>query len=282
MTCTRCGAAFNLPPSRVKRGAGKFCGKTCYAAHQRENPHTSRGKVARPAITVQCEHCGEDFKTSGSRPRRFCSTLCASAGRQVTKTCATCGKEFTVPRSNADRYTNCSADCRYPDVRYAPCQACGKTFRVSRDGHTHCSEECRRPAVIVACLTCGKERRIIPAQRTRFCSVRCYRMHTGETEPETRVREALESLGLEFIQEAAIPGWPGPVDFLIPSTRLVIEVDGAYWHAKSADRDARKGAYLRTRGYTVVRLGDDPFYGPLSDHMVSMVGAAVSGVEQLA
>ncbi|HLR97646.1 MAG TPA: DUF559 domain-containing protein [Jiangellaceae bacterium] len=109
----------------------------------------------------------------------------------------------------------------------------------------------------------------------RFCSVRCYRMHTGETVPERNVRLALERLSVAFVQEAAIDGWRGLVDFLLTDLNVALEVDEPYWHDKVADRDARKNAFLAERGFTVVRLVATPFYGDFTDPMIGLVAAEI-------
>ena len=128
----------------------------------------------------------------------------------------------------------------------------------------------------MTCLTCGGEARVVPSSRARFCSVACYRKHTGETEPESNVRRCLDRLGLSFIQECAIRGWQGPVDFVIPSGNIALEVDEPYWHDRVKDRDTRKNLFLQSRGYTVIRLLATPFYGPLTDDMLSAISAALS------
>jgi len=50
--------------------------------------------------------------------------------------------------------------------------------------------------------------------------------------------------------------WCYYLDFYIPQWNLVIEVDGAYWHrtSKEKQRDARKDKRLANLGLTVKRL----------------------------
>jgi G:T-mismatch repair DNA endonuclease (very short patch repair protein) len=53
----------------------------------------------------------------------------------------------------------------------------------------------------------------------------------SDTKPERAVRAKLESLHVEFQAQAVIDGDPYHVwDFAIPSQRVLIEVDGCYWH----------------------------------------------------
>jgi very-short-patch-repair endonuclease len=46
------------------------------------------------------------------------------------------------------------------------------------------------------------------------------------------------------------------VDFVAPSARLVVEVDGGY-HARRVTADARRDRVLRRLGYRVLRLDAD-------------------------
>lgn len=185
-----------------------------------------------------------------------------------------------MPPSAADRQTYCSRACSNPNTEYRPCARCGTIFRVAQAGHTHCSEACRRPAIMLDCVMCEKPFRICPWQQgaTRFCSVRCYRRHTGETVPEGNVRRSLETLGVPYEQEAVVQGWHGPVDFLLGGP-TAIEVDEPYWHAKTAARDAKKTLHMQGLGWLVIRLVATPFYGAFKPVMVDIVRSALAVAE---
>lgn len=280
-TCERCSTHFQIPAAWARQGRGRFCGRDCYTAYQREHPHGDRGKAAaRPRVERACPSCGKTFRASASRPRTYCSRPCYARAAQVDKVCARCGRSFSIPRNNADRYNHCSIGCARAGVTYRACVRCGKVFTAKRADNAHCSEECRRPPVNACCLTCGEVFRVQPAraEAIRFCSVRCYRRHTGETVPESNVRRALDALGITYGQEVAVPGWQGPVDF-VTAGRVAIEVDEPYWHARTAGRDARKTLHLQGLGYVVVRLVATPFYGPFAAPMVDAVRAALAVAE---
>jgi len=68
---------------------------------------------------------------------------------------------------------------------------------------------------------------------------------------EARAREALGSLRIEFVQEAKVGRYS--VDFLLPTMRIALEVDGAYWH-RIPEKDARKDAFLVKHGWRVLRI----------------------------
>jgi very-short-patch-repair endonuclease len=73
---------------------------------------------------------------------------------------------------------------------------------------------------------------------------------------ELAVRRALQArvAAVTFREQYRIG--PYRADFYLPSFRLVIEADGAAWHTKPGQRarDARRDAYMRSRGYRVARL----------------------------
>jgi very-short-patch-repair endonuclease len=133
------------------------------------------------------------------------------------------------------------------------------------------------------CLTCGKVFRTVPAYDKQFCSVRCYRRHTGETIPESNARRTLENIGIRFLQEHAFVGLWGPVDFFLPDLGTIIEIDGVYWHQlkEVRERDARKSLWLQSRGYKVIRLPDTPFYGELTSSMIDFVRGALGLTDKM-
>lgn len=58
------------------------------------------------------------------------------------------------------------------------------------------------------------------------------------------------------------------VDFLIPSERLAIEVDGRFWHRDMAERDIRKSELLAAAGWQPVRLREAPLRPLIDDDCV--------------
>lgn len=71
-----------------------------------------------------------------------------------------------------------------------------------------------------------------------------------ETDIERLMREALGTVGLEFVTQFHIGRfW---ADFAIPSAHLIIEVDGAYWHDEAHDR--QRDAWLTKHGWRVLRF----------------------------
>ena len=207
-----------------------------------------------------CPQCNLRFYLVPMRVKRgetFCSHQCRYAFAKTQKVCPVCGKTFTVNKSQAHKYTVCSRQCRTTDTKYFNCERCGKQSFVhhTRNGH-FCSEECRRPPILINCQTCGKQFRARPSYLEKgrcFCNFSCYRRFNGETQPETQVREILDSLKVNYIQEAKMGRYS--IDFLIPNLRVALEIDGVYWHQDKA-RDQRKTNFLESRDWKVVRVTD--------------------------
>lgn len=207
-----------------------------------------------------CPQCGKEFYLQPSRVKRgerYCSHACQLAAvPKVDKICPVCGKQFTIFKSIADRYTVCSIECRHANVQRSICKRCGKEFRTSekRYARHYCSEECRRPPNYQTCRNCGKQIRVEPADTDRqFCSFSCYRTFQGETLPEKQVRQTLDVLNIKYIQEAQMGRYS--VDFLLVDLRIALEIDGVYWH-QNIKRDTRKTNYLQSKGWNVIRISD--------------------------
>ncbi len=79
-------------------------------------------------------------------------------------------------------------------------------------------------------------------------------------------------LGVAFHRQVLI-GNRYIVDFLAPTIKLVVEVDGLY-HARRAVADARRERYLARCGYRVLRLDADSVLSRLAE-AVARVRAAV-------
>lgn len=80
-------------------------------------------------------------------------------------------------------------------------------------------------------------------------------------------------LGVGFRRQAPIGNYIA--DFVAPSARLVVEVDGGY-HAQRARADARRDRDLGRLGYRVLRLDAAMVQHQLAD-AVALVRAALAG-----
>ena len=80
-----------------------------------------------------------------------------------------------------------------------------------------------------------------------------HRMRLGPSEPERVLWQALRccQLGVQFRRQVVVHGFI--VDFLAPSARLVVEVDGAH-HTRQRGADKRRDRALAAAGLSVLRL----------------------------
>jgi very-short-patch-repair endonuclease len=80
-----------------------------------------------------------------------------------------------------------------------------------------------------------------------------HRLRQAPTDSEARLWRAIRSsqLGVAFRRQVPVLGFI--VDFLAPSVRLIVEVDGGY-HARRKSADARRDSKLSRAGYRVVRI----------------------------
>lgn len=96
-------------------------------------------------------------------------------------------------------------------------------------------------------------------QRTLF--ERKARLLRRETPSEKTFRLRLERAGVDFIPQKAFIQGGGYyfVDFYLPKPlKVCVEIDGGYHDdAEQAESDRRKDAYLRGRGFTVVRIRNE-------------------------
>lgn len=141
LTCAQCGAAVLRQPSAVPKG-NAFCSMDCTTAYRRDNAASSTGSVVKA-----CRVCGEEFRSSPSMNRLYCSQGCfwtISRGRKrnypkrentaptVTKPCGFCGEPVTrrVSDSRPQVFCNrsCAAKIRHQGGR-PPCKQIGDTIR---------------------------------------------------------------------------------------------------------------------------------------------------------
>lgn len=221
-----------------------------------------------------CENCGRSFRP---RPRadrviRFCGRDCyqSSRNRPTLKDCPQCGVSFMPERHyQGESRIHCSRECdhkaRVTKLAHT-CLVCGALFsRVKSQSPLYCSRTCLGKAfekrITKVCEWCTKTYECRPFQHgRRFCSQKCIRLQRGESNLERTVREALEDLNIEFIQEHKVKRYR--IDFFISCSQLAVEADGGYWHtsANGRLRDIRRDANLAALGITTVRITESEIH----------------------
>lgn len=119
--------------------------------------------------------------------------------------------------------------------------------------------------------------RMTPEQRRR-----CMQAIRGkDTAPELRLRKALHAQGFRYVLRSKLPGHP---DLVFPSKRVVLFVDGCFWHGcelhaklpktneerwaakleKNILRDRRNNDVLKGLGWEVIRVWEHDIVRRLS------------------
>ena len=117
------------------------------------------------------------------------------------------------------------------------------------------------------CKVCGNNFYVIKSRfehqgRGLFCSRSCKgiwwtrHLKRKDTALEIKVENLLKELNINFDKQKVIREAKTIVDFYIPKQRIVIYVDGEYWHSKPhiKERDIRQEKDLKTNGYKVLRV----------------------------
>ena len=154
-----------------------------------------------------------------------------------------------------DRHRN--FDAKIAKQRSAPNYPSGVTDNL-RDVQTTCS----------VCGVLFMSKRSTHASRLRkgyspVCSPECHGVRAAMLTPkrDTCIEKAIEHVlldrAIEYKKQVPLCGVT-VVDFLLPSYRIVVYCDGAFWHGDedAIRRDARQNQILAAHGYTVFRFGE--------------------------
>lgn len=120
------------------------------------------------------------------------------------------------------------------------------------------------------------------------------RIRSKDTRPEMSLRRALWSAGLRYRVHS--PGLPGRPDVVFPGRKVVVFVDGCFWHgcpihygrprssesywtaklAGNVERDGRRTLELEAAGWRVVRVWEHEVRRTL-DEVIARVREALHG-----
>lgn len=111
----------------------------------------------------------------------------------------------------------------------------------------------------------GKKLKLTPAQRANRSAKRVnYLVNTGNlrvSSLETKFAQELANRKINFAQQHAIVTDNGSwlYDFYIPSSNMLIEIDGEYWHTtnKQLNRDKIKTQIAKDHKYRFLRLSEN-------------------------
>lgn len=108
-------------------------------------------------------------------------------------------------------------------------------------------------------------RKHTPETRAKMRVAAARRIQATEgTSIELKVMEVLKGRGEDFVHQYAFPGERYVFDFAIPSKRVLIEVDGCYWHGcfkcghdgmpDNRRNDAAKNRLAKRLGWKLIRI----------------------------
>lgn len=129
-------------------------------------------------------------------------------------------------------------------------------------------------------------------------SFRMSRQRRRDTDAEMMLRRLLHARGLRYRVDRPLPGMPRRrADLTFSSQRVVVFVDGCFWHgcpehrtepknngawwaaklARNVERDKETDAYLRDRGWTVLRIWEHEDPKRAADRVEAAVRSVQSG-----
>lgn len=284
-TCQQCGASFE----RRKNESGPVfekrttCSSRCGQKFRTDHAYCAPLPVPQPK---PCEGCGrmlairEGEKPSHFAKLRFCSRSCAAQyrerGNHETHTCHNCGKRFETSKAHS----------KYHPTKYCSheCAIAGTMRGIPKSPeHNRKNSEALTGRVISAVhrakLSSAMARRFQDPEERRKTSAATSRgmLHSSVTcklrrnalkmieqaaalgrlgsRPEHVLRAELDKRGIAYLHNVSLEGIGVP-DLVFPDHRLIVEVDGEYWHSlkENAERDRRKDAAYQSAGYVVLRF----------------------------
>ena len=210
-----------------------------------------------------------------------------------TKVCPTCGANQTYRTKDhlqraIKKNTNCNscaAQARPPRTKVnrisRKCVGCGKSFEVLEcqlkwNPAKFCSKQCYDIYQTVnnegVCQHCQTKFVWRGRKSRKFCSVTCANSWIYEnvriSKAEEKVADILSSLKVVYKRQFSLDKKMN--DFLIPNKKLILEIDGVYWHAKDLEddelnqvqqinrtNDVLKNKIAKFHGYKLKRMWED-------------------------
>ncbi len=250
--CIICGNHFIRKGKRAK--TAKYCSIKC------------RGIGMRKRETIHCQNCGCSFEIKDfekSRNRKFCSRDCDFANRKKHPSRLgkpICGKQAEVLRNAGlswkgktkennvlarkrasllkERYAN---DSNLRQQRSEIAKEVWKKRKLDKKAFEKFRKKMSK--IVKQNIAENPELHI-----RRICTREGF-----ESSLERIMREALSESGIEFKKEFQIDKFF--VDFAIISHRIVIEVDGDYWH-QDKEKDFLRDQVIESYNWKVLRFSE--------------------------
>lgn len=232
-----------------------------------------KGSAGYAERTYDCEGCGRQVTRRARPGSSYCSLDCYRRSPKPNRrtgedrSCA-CGATFYVVAGRpAHQGRFCSRACHDAE------QGAGRTAYTCRTCHgrfTWSPSRSRTHVVLYCSLAC---RDADPARREQLLAMNTAQQAGRTTRVESAGYALLDALGVEHLRQEPFLGRFTP-DATVPSARLLIQLDGDYWHDRTGTSteprirrrvalDRSQDAYAATCGWRVLRLWegdlrDDP------------------------
>lgn len=209
--------------------------------------------------------------------------------------CQVCKKEFSFYGNKSPKY--CSRKCYFsvPKIKQGynlECAICNTTFYVEKSSRQKCcSKYCgdiyqTRAKLTIKCKICDKvftkQPSLVKLNRGKYCSLSCrdadpevklrllnqsaQQMLAKPNKLEVKLYTDLEALQIKYIPQYIVND-KFTVDAYLPDVKIVIQVDGDYWHGNSEiykvlnsvqqkrkNYDKSQDAYMDKIGIKVIRF----------------------------
>lgn len=303
-----------MPPDQI------YCSRQCSSASRKE-----------PRETRVCETCGKEFEfrrrpSSRANAGKYCSIDCRIIGtRTGYHPCPICGKAVDSQR------VYCSPECFQEfqqehgaskrNGRVVECEWCSASFylskyRLEQAQHYFCCPEHQiawqgRNKIEYNCKTCGKAFLWSPSREKNntptYCSLKCRNadpelrkqwlvalnqlQKRQRTTPERIGYKLLDAMNIDYTAQYLFKN-KFTVDAFVPAHRLVIQIDGDYWHGhpdrfpnpderqqRRMNYDRSQDAYMKACGFHVVRVWETDLKHALPEVRLALQNV-LEGIEQ--
>lgn len=88
---------------------------------------------------------------------------------------------------------------------------------------------------------------------------------------EQEILAKLKELGLDLVPQIKRRSWV--FDAGVQGTKILIEVNGAYWHSlpHAKERDAKKGEWAKRHGYTIITIAEEAYQADPDEVLLRVV-----------
>lgn len=293
VSCGHCNETFlvdNYRYNKLLRNEliSLFCNRGCQSKWQSEFRKKNREQLIKT-----CPYCKIEFNARDDKSK-YCSRTCMNNSRitNIELECDMCSSVFTKKPSMKKKNNFCSVKCRseynakiVSNRVELKCVICNTTYLVKKlasENSKCCSLVCKNEWLSTVYAKTEEGRRHLLSNVIKASMVKLYEV---ETRPEKIVREFLENNKIIFCQE--YPMYEKfIVDFYLPETNSIIEVQGDYWHGnpliygeneglrplseqqkRQKGKDRARFAYLSKCGHKVYAIWETDIYKDIDNSM---------------